>query len=94
MNSHQLLLLLLCYLAAINTVAFIAYGIDKWKAKRDQWRIAETTLLLLAALGGSLGAWLGMKVWHHKTQHKKFRYGIPMIIIMQLAAIAYLLYIR
>lgn len=94
MNSRQLLLLLLCYLAAINAVAFIAYGIDKWKAKRGQWRIAETTLLLLAALGGSLGAWLGMKVWHHKTQHKKFRYGIPMIIIMQLAAIAYLLYIR
>lgn len=93
MNSHQLLLLLLCYLAAINTVAFIAYGIDKWKAKRDQWRIAETTLLLLAALGGSLGAWLGMKVWHHKTQHKKFRYGIPMIIIMQLAAAGYICYI-
>ncbi|MBR6339549.1 MAG: DUF1294 domain-containing protein [Alloprevotella sp.] len=93
MNSRQLLLLLLCYLAAINAVAFIAYGIDKWKAKRGQWRIAETTLLLLAALGGSLGAWLGMKVWHHKTQHKKFRYGIPLIIFLQLAAAGYICYI-
>ena len=93
MNSRQLLLLLLCYLAAINAVAFIAYGIDKWKAKRGQWRIAETTLLRLAALGGSLGAWLGMKVWHHKTQHKKFRYGIPLIIFLQLAAAGYICYI-
>lgn len=93
MNSHQLLLLLLCYLAAVNAVAFIAYGIDKWKAKHGHWRIAETTLLLLAALGGSLGAWLGMKVWHHKTQHKKFRYGIPLIILLQLAAAGYICYI-
>ncbi|MBO6189302.1 MAG: DUF1294 domain-containing protein [Alloprevotella sp.] len=93
MNSRQLLLLLLCYLAAINAVAFIAYGIDKWKAKRGQWRITETTLLLLAAIGGSLGALLGMRVWHHKTQHKKFRYGIPLIILLQLAAAGYICYI-
>jgi uncharacterized membrane protein YsdA (DUF1294 family) len=61
------------------------YGIDKWKAKKSKWRIRETALLGLAVLGGSIGAWLGMKVWHHKTQHKKFRYGVPLILIAQIA---------
>lgn len=51
----------------------------------SRWRISEATLLWLAVLGGSLGAWLGMRAWHHKTQHKKFRYGIPLIIIAQIA---------
>ena len=61
------------YLLAINAVAFIVYGIDKYKAKKAKWRISEATLLLLAVLGGSIGAWMGMKVWHHKTMHKKFK---------------------
>ena len=79
----------LIYLAVINVVTFFMYGIDKWKAKKSKWRIRETALLGLAVLGGSIGAWLGMKVWHHKTQHKKFRYGVPAIIIIQLALIVY-----
>ena len=62
---------------------------SKWKAKKSKWRIRETALLGLAVLGGSIGAWLGMKVWHHKTQHKKFKYGVPAIIIIQLALIVY-----
>ena len=78
------------YLLAINAVAFIVYGIDKYKAKKAKWRISEATLLLLAVLGGSLGAWMGMKVWHHKTMHKKFKYGIPAILLMQIALMAYL----
>ena len=80
------------YLAVINVVTCFMYGIDKWKAKKSKWRIPETTLLLMAVIGGSLGAWLGMKVWHHKTLHKKFRYGVPIIIIVQLALISYFLY--
>ena len=52
------------YLLAINVVTFIVYGIDKYKAKKAKWRISEATLLLLAVLGGSIGAWMGMKVWH------------------------------
>ena len=56
--------------------------------------LRETALLGLAVLGGSIGAWLGMKVWHHKTQHKKFRYGIPAIIIIQLVIIGYFLYLK
>jgi uncharacterized membrane protein YsdA (DUF1294 family) len=64
----------------------------KVKAKKSKMRIRETALLGLAVLGGSIGAWLGMKVWHHKTLHKKFRFGVPAIIIIQLLLIGYLLY--
>ncbi len=78
------------YFLAINAVAFIVYGIDKYKAKKAKWRISEATLLLLAVLGGSIGAWIGMKVWHHKTMHKKFKYGIPAILLMQIALMTYL----
>ena len=78
------------YFLAINAVAFIVYGIDKYKAKKAKWRIPEATLLLLAVLGGSVGAWMGMKVWHHKTMHKKFKYGIPAILLIQIALMAYL----
>ena len=79
------------YLLAINAVAFIVYGIDKYKAKKAKWRISEATLLLMAVIGGSIGAWVGMRIWHHKTMHKKFKYGIPIIIIMQVALAVYLL---
>jgi len=87
MTIEQLILL---YLVAINIVTFFMYGIDKWKAKRSKWRIPETTLLGLAAIGGSIGAWLGMRVWHHKTMHKKFQFGIPLILIIQLAIVIWL----
>lgn len=78
------------YLLAINVVTFIVYGIDKYNAKKAKWRISEATLLLLAVLGGSIGAWMGMKVWHHKTMHKKFKYGIPAILLIQIALMTYL----
>ena len=84
--------ILIIYLIAINVVTFFVYGIDKLKAKRSMWRVREAALLLLAALGGSIGAWLGMKVWHHKTMHKKFKYGIPLIIILQVALVAVMLF--
>ena len=61
---------LLYYLIVINIVTFLVYGIDKWKAKQGSWRISEATLLILAVIGGSIGALLGMQVWHHKTMHK------------------------
>ena len=75
---------LINYLVLINVITFIVYGIDKLKAKKGRWRIPESTLLLLAIIGGSIGAWYGMKVWHHKTLHKKFTYGIPLIMAVQL----------
>ena len=80
----------LIYLVIINVVTFFMYGIDKWKAKHTKWRIPEATLLGMAVIGGSIGAWLGMKVWHHKALHKKFKFGVPAIIIIQLLIIGYL----
>lgn len=82
--------LIVIYLVAVNIVTFFLYGIDKWKAKRSKWRISEATLLGLAVIGGSIGALLGMKVWHHKTMHKKFLFGIPVIIILQIALIIWI----
>ena len=75
------------YLLTINAVTFTVY---KYKAKKAKWRISEATLLLLAVIEESIGAWLGMRVWHHKTMHKKFKYGIPAILLIQIALIAYL----
>ena len=87
MNIQNNIHIALIYLVIINVVTFLMYGIDKWKARNSKWRIRETALLGLAVLGGSIGAWIGMIVWHHKTRHKKFRYGVPAIIIIQLAII-------
>lgn len=75
----------------LNLLTFIIYGIDKLKAKKAKWRISETTLLLLAVIGGSIGAWLGLQVWRHKTQHKKFYIGIPLILTLQVVATVYIL---
>ena len=81
---------LLYYLIVINVVTFLVYGIDKWKAKQGSWRISEATLLILAVIGGSIGALLGMKVWRHKTMHKKFKYGLPPILLVQIALIYFI----
>lgn len=88
MTCHTILAV---YLTLINVVAFLAFGIDKLKAKKGWWRIPEATLLTLAIVGGSLGALLGMKLWHHKTLHRKFCYGIPAIIVAQLLLVGYFL---
>ena len=82
--------IILGYLLAINIASFFLYGIDKYKAKKGRWRISEAILLLMAVIGGSIGAWAGMRLWHHKTMHKKFKYGIPIIIIIQVALAVYL----
>ena len=80
---------LIYYLLVINAATFIIYGIDKDKAQKAKWRISEETLLTMAAVGGSIGAWLGMKAWHHKTQHRKFKYGVPIILLIQIALMIY-----
>ena len=85
MKDQNILPIVLVYLVIINVVAFLVFGLDKWRARHSKWRISETTLLALAVVGGSVGAWLGMSVWHHKTLHKKFKYGIPLILAAQLA---------
>ena len=82
--------IILGYLLAVNIATVFLYGIDKYKAKKGRWRISEATLLMIAVIGGSIGAWSGMRLWHHKTMHKKFKYGIPVIIILQVAIAVYL----
>ena len=84
----------LIYLATLNVLTFVLYGIDKYKARHDRWRISEATLLGLSVLGGAIGAWLGIRIWHHKTQHAIFRYGVPLILLAQLAVVAFLIYSR
>lgn len=81
----------LLYLAVINVVTFLLYGIDKFKAQHVRWRIPESVLIGFAVIGGSIGAWLGMMIWRHKTQHKKFRYGVPLILAAQIALLILLL---
>ena len=78
---------LIYYLLSVNLLTFLAFGIDKWKAKQKRWRITEAALLLLAALGGSPAALLAMRVFHHKTLHKKFRYGVPAILLVQVTLV-------
>jgi uncharacterized membrane protein YsdA (DUF1294 family) len=88
-KSLEMIKIILILFLVLNLITFFVYGIDKWKAKKGKWRISEATLLILATVGGSIGAWCAMKVWHHKTLHKKFRYGIPAIIVLQIAAIIF-----
>ena len=72
------------YLLVINLLGFFAMGLDKHKAKKGKWRIPEKTLFLLAILGGSLGTTIGMHVFHHKTKHWYFKFGMPLIFVIQM----------
>ena len=92
MQNISLVTIIVFYLVIINIITFFLYGVDKWKAQRVRWRIPESVLLGMAAIGGSVGAWLGMQVWRHKTQHAKFRYGVPIILIVQVALLVWILY--
>ena len=85
MKDLNILHIVLIYLVIINVAIVFLYGIDKFKVKHSMWRISEATQLGLAVIGGSIGALLGMKVWHHKTMHKKFQFGIPLILIAPIA---------
>ena len=81
--------ILLCWLLVINLVTFLVFGLDKWKARRKEKResvrrVPEKTLFLLSAIGGSVGALLGMRVFHHKTLHRSFRIGVPVILMLQI----------
>ena len=70
------------YLIIINIITFILYGIDKYKSIKHKYRISESTLIILAILGGSLGAFFGMIIFHHKTKKKKFIILIPIILLL------------
>ena len=82
---------LIIYLCIINIVAFILMGVDKSKAKNNRWRIRESVLFLVAAIGGSVGAILGMLIFRHKTKHKSFTIGLPLILIAQVVIVVVIL---
>ena len=79
-------------LAAWNLIVFCVYGLDKYKAKKDKWRIPEKTLLLLAFFFGGLGAFLGMRVFRHKTKHRLFTIGVPLCLLLNIAVLYVLLF--
>ena len=81
--------MLLKYLIIINIINFILFGIDKRKAKKNKWRIPESTLLGLSFLGGALGALIGMRFFRHKTKKKKFTIGIPIFLFINIGIIIY-----
>ena len=84
---------ILAYLLIVNAAAFLLMLVDKIKAKKNRWRIRESTLMISAAIGGSIGALAGMYTFRHKTLHRKFTIGIPAILALQIAAVVYILYI-
>ena len=84
---------IIIYLIGITILTFLVFGIDKWKARSGKWRIPEATLIWMSIAGGSIGALLGMYLFRHKTQKRKFNLGIPAILIVQ-AVLAYFLFLR
>lgn len=85
---------ILLYLLIINAAGFLFMLADKWKAKKNRWRIPEATLMTVAALGGSIGSLLGMYTVRHKTKHLKFTLGIPLIPAVQIVAAVWILIYR
>lgn len=79
------------YLTVVNAFTFIVFGIDKLKAIKDKWRIPEKVLFLLSIIGGSVGGLLGMYTFRHKTQKPAFKFGIPVILILQIVLICFII---
>ena len=80
------------YLLAVNILAFVLVGIDKQKARRNAWRIPEKVLMGAVVIGGSIGALLGMSIFHHKTRKPKFYIGIPLIMLIEIGLAAWVWY--
>jgi uncharacterized membrane protein YsdA (DUF1294 family) len=86
-NAMVVISIIIGYLILINLTGFIFMGIDKSRAIKRLWRIPESTLFLIAIIGGSVGSIIGMRVFHHKTRHWYFVYGMPAILLVQIAAV-------
>lgn len=87
MNHYKLILWIFVFL---NIIAFTLTGLDKYKSKHNSWRIRERTFFIIAALGGSAGVLAGMYFFRHKTKHKNFIFGIPLILTLQILLIYYI----
>lgn len=84
--------LVMYYAITLNILNFMLMGLDKWKAKKRAWRIPEATLFIIALIGGALGGTIGMHLFHHKTRHWYFRYGMPLIFLFHIALILFLMH--
>ena len=87
------IILLICYFLIVNLIGFLSMYIDKRRARKHLWRIPETTLFIIAIIGGSIGSIVGMHLFRHKTRHWYFVYGMPAILIIQIALVALLFYL-
>ena len=76
--------IIIYYFITMNLLGFVFMGLDKWKAKKRAWRIPEATLLLIAVLGGAAGSLISMHLFHHKTRHWYFLYGIPVMLVIHI----------
>ena len=94
MSKDNIILYIIIYFVSINVITFVVYALDKRKAKQSKWRIRESTLLGMAAVGGSIGALLAMKILRHKTLHPQFKYGVPLMLVAQIAIGAAIGYFR
>uniref|UniRef100_UPI0040569712 DUF1294 domain-containing protein n=1 Tax=Agathobacter sp. TaxID=2021311 RepID=UPI0040569712 len=83
--------IVIVYVILINLAGFLTMSLDKERAKRKAWRIPEKTLFMIALLGGSIGAWAGMYAFRHKTRHWYFKFGMPMILLVQAVCAYYVL---
>lgn len=83
---------ILIYFAFVNILSFLINCIDKYKAKHDKWRIKESTLWFLGIIGGATGGYAAMKLVRHKTKHKSFMTGMPLLMIIQIGALTYLFF--
>lgn len=81
-----------CYLIIINIYGTVVMGIDKWRSSRKKSRVPEKALFIIAFVGGAAGVYIGMKLFHHKTLHNKFRYGIPAILLTNIVLILFIVY--
>lgn len=89
--AKELWQMLAGYLILVNTAAFVLMGMDKRRARKGTWRVSEKALFLPAVLGGALGGVLGMRRFHHKTRHWYFRFGLPLLLILQIAGLCWLI---
>ncbi len=83
--------LLIIYLVLINVMSMFMFAIDKLRSKKRKWRISEFALLVSAGLGGALGAWISMNLFHHKTRHTKFRIMVPLFLVLWTCICVYLI---
>lgn len=86
-------LIVVAYFFAVNVITFALFAYDKYCAKNSKWRVRESTLLTWAAIGGSLGAGVAMKIYRHKTLHSKFKFGVPILLFLQILLVVLLIFL-